>query len=222
MHILKLITELFSFGIFLILHVLAFPARQSLGDAKHRDAPQLQLPKTTQKLNGNKVEIRAESTPAPTASASALSSGSTTSIFTDAPCSSMLYLLSSCNSASPSFATFLPQTQASCLCYGGTAPDGFPHTITWDGGNFDAQASGCAQFLSTAAPQSLTKYVPLQGLCASFGESTTSIANTTTSPTISTSPGPSATSSVISGSSPTETGVKSGDGIQGIWTYLHR
>jgi hypothetical protein len=215
MHILKLIAELFSFGIFLNLHVLAFPARQSLGDAKHGDAPHLQLPKTTQKLNGNKVEIRAESTPAPTASASALSSGLTTSIFTDAPCSSMLYLLSSCNSAIPSFATFLPQTQASSLCYNSTAPDGFPYTTLWNGGDFDAQASGCAQFLSTAAPQSLTEFVPLQ-LCASFGPSTTSIANTTTSPTISTSPGRSATSSVTSVPSPTETGVKSGDGIHGI------
>ena len=220
MQILKLIAELFSFGIFLNLHVLAFPARQSLGDAKHGDAPQLQLPKTTQNLNGNKVEIRAESTPAPTASASALSSGLTTSIFTDAPCSSMLYLLSSCSSASPGFATFLSQTQASCLCYNSTAPDGLPYTTIWDGGNFDAQASGCAQFLSTAAPESLTEYVSLQGLCASFGESTTSIANTTASPTISTSP--SATPSVIGGPSPTETGVKPGDGIQGIWWYLHR
>lgn len=222
MYILKSIAGLFSFGIFLNLLVLAFPTRQSLGDAKHGDAPQLQLPETTQKLNGNKVEIRAESTAAPTASASASSSGLTASIFTDAPCSSMLDLLSSCNSASPSFASFLPQTQASCLCYNNTAPDGFPYTTIWDGGNFDAQASGCAQFLSTAAPQSLTEYVLLQGLCASFAESTTSIANTSTLPTILTSLGPSATLTAIGGPSPTETGVASGDGIQGIWRYLHR
>jgi hypothetical protein len=218
MHILKLIAELFSFEIFLNLHVLAFPARQSLGDAKHGDAPRLHLSEATQKLNGIKVEIRAELTPTPAASVSALSSGSTASIFTDAHCSSMLYLLSSCDSASPSLATFLPKMQASCLCYNSTAPDGFPYTTMWDGGNFDAQVSGCAQFLSTAAPQSLTKYVPLQGLCASFGESTTSIANTTASTTI--SPSPSATgtyNNVII----TETGVTSGDEIQGISRCLH-
>ena len=108
------------------------------------------------------MEIRADSTftVSPPNSTPSLSQTSSVDIFTDSACYTVSYLVSSCISASPGFTTLEPSLQASCLCYSSTF---------FDPSLFDGPATTCAQFLSTAAPQSLSDIAPFTGFCTSIG-----------------------------------------------------
>lgn len=158
------LTSIVSLVVYLLLVSItpALPAGQHSTDAKHGDIPQLRLPAATQAPGPNQMDIRADSTftVSPPNSTPALSQTSSVEIFTDSACYTVSYLVSSCILASPGFTTFEPSLQASCLCYSSTF---------FDPSLFDGPATTCAQFLSTAAPQSLSDIAPFTGFCTSVG-----------------------------------------------------
>jgi hypothetical protein len=167
MYALTSIGGLVPFLPLFILHTLAFPARQSSSSPKQGYTPRLLLPEATNVPIASKVEIRADPTASQGVSSSSFPATSSTDIFTGPGCSSASYAWNFCNPENPGVQTLHPDNiQASCLCYGKF--------------DFEAAASSCAQFVSTAVPQSLTDIIPLEGFCASVGGSASSSSTTTT------------------------------------------
>ena len=81
-------------------------------------------------------------------------------IFTNPACSAVGSALSFCNSVSPGFTTMDPTSQAPCLCYSSTA---------WVPDDFDGAVLTCAEYVSSAAPTSLSLVTGLEGFCSDVG-----------------------------------------------------
>jgi hypothetical protein len=94
----------------------------------------------------------AEVTPAP--------ASGTIDIFTNSACAFVGSALSYCNSVSPGFTTMDPSSQAPCLCYSSTV---------WNPTEFDGAVLTCAEFVSSAAPSSLSDITDLEAFCTDIG-----------------------------------------------------
>lgn len=105
------------------------------------------------------------------ASVTTAAASASVDIFTNPGCSWLGVAISYCNSVSPGFTTYDPTSQAPCLCYSSTA---------WAPNSFDGPVLTCANYVSTAAPQSLSIITPFEGFCSSVGNVLGGAAATTT------------------------------------------
>jgi hypothetical protein len=79
-------------------------------------------------------------------------------------CSIVPYAISFCESASPGFDNFSPQSQAPCLCYNNTG-----NSMVWEPNIFDGAVLTCAEYLKTADPTDYSTFAELEGFCTSIG-----------------------------------------------------
>ena len=106
---------------------------------------------------GSPATVSATTTPTPVTPAPA---SETANIFTNPGCSIVGFALDSCNSVSPGFTTMDVTSQARCLCYSSTV---------WIPNDFDEAVSTCAEYVSSAAPSSLSAITGLEGFCSDIG-----------------------------------------------------
>lgn len=108
--------------------------------------------------SGAPATVSATTTPA--AKVTPAPASGTVDIFTNPACSTVGFALSYCNSVSPGFTTMDPSSQAPCLCYSSTV---------WNPSAFDGAVLTCAEYVSSAAPSSLSDITGLEGFCSEIG-----------------------------------------------------
>lgn len=120
----------------------------SIGDVINSDSP---------------ATVTATTTPA--AKVTAAPSSGSVDIFTNTACSFVGSALSYCSSVSPGFVSMDVTSQAPCLCYSSVNPT----STAWVPDIFDGFVLTCAEFVSSAAPESLSIVTDLENFCTDIG-----------------------------------------------------